>query len=127
MRAVKLARQLAHAPQQDLCDRLTAVLARLDDPIGRASACLRDSDDHRHWSYMLALAVLPGYDRHLVADAADRLARRLRPPNPEVDTVWTSGSFLPDRLRDAKAEEFDDQEITVDLGAVPGPQDPVPG
>jgi hypothetical protein len=119
MRAVRLARQLADDSQGELCDRLAAVLARLDDPVGQAAACLKDSDDHRHWSYMLALAVLPGHDRHLVADAAGRLATRLRPPNPDDDTAWTSGAFLPDRLRDAKAEDFDDQEITVGLGALP--------
>jgi len=119
MRAVRLARQLAADPGQDLCARLTAVLSRLDDPARQAADCLEDSDDHRHWSYVLALAVLPGHDRHLVADAAGRLARRLRPPNPDTDTAWTRGALLRDRLRLAKAEEFDDQEITVDFGAVP--------
>ena len=119
MRAVRLARQVAADSRQDLCARLTAVLARLDDPAGQAADCLEDSDDHRHWSYVLALAVLSGQDRHLVADTAGRLAKRLRPPNPEADTAWTRGALLRERLDDAKAEEFDDQETTLAFGAVP--------
>jgi hypothetical protein len=117
--AVRLARALAADPGQDLCARLTAVLAELDDPAQQAARCLEASDDHRHWSYVLSLAVLNGQDRHLVADAADRLARRLLPDNPDAESAWTPGPARKDRLRLAMAEEVEEQEITVDLGAVP--------
>jgi hypothetical protein len=117
--AVRLARALAADPGQDLCARLTTVLADLDDPAHQVARCLGASNDHRHWSYVLSLAVLNGQDRHLVADAADRLARCLVPEDPDAESGWNPGPARTERLGLAMAEEVDDQEITVDLGAVP--------